>query len=108
LLKPFLAGLAMLAPAVGLAVTSSDVGEIRAVIHQQIDTFALVCDRAVHRPASVSFRALVVMSGEVVQQVQVTDASGAVWVAYYTLQRQQGGWRTNGCRLMQPGRPISA
>ena len=119
-------------------VTGADVAEIRAVIHRQIDAFrrvdaqsafALVSPgvqrtfgtperfldavragyRAVYRPASVSFLELVVMSGDVVQQVQVTDRSGSVWVAYYAMQRQRdGSWRTNGCHLIQPSRIISA
>ena len=88
----------------------ADVAEIRAVIHRQIDAFrrddahgafALVSPgvqqafgtperfldavrvayRAVYRPTSVSFLELVVMGGDVVQQVQVTDRSGSVWVA---------------------------
>jgi Domain of unknown function (DUF4864) len=105
--------LALLAPAGALAagnpVTSSDVGEIRAAIHRQIGALALVCDRPLSQPASVAFRDLVVMSGEVVQQVQVIDGSGAVWVAYYAMQRQRdGSWRTNGCNLVQPARTISA
>ena len=105
------------------------MAEIRAVIHRQIDAFrrddaqgafALVSPgvqqafgtperfldavragyRAVYRPASVSFLELVVMGGDVVQQVQVIDRSGAAWVAYYAMQRQRdGSWRTNGCHL---------
>ena len=119
-------------------VSSGDVAEIRAVIHRQIDAFrrddakgafALVSPgvqeafgtperfldavradyRAVYRPASVSFLDLIVMGGEVVQQVQVVDRSGATWVAYYAMQRQKdGSWRTNGCHLIQPTRTISA
>lgn len=118
-------------------VTHTDVAEIRAVIHRQIDAFrrddahsafALVSPgvqeafgtperfldmvrtayRAVYRPASVSFLELVVMGGEVVQQVQLTHAGG-VWLAYYSMQRQKdGSWRTNGCHLVQPTRIISA
>ena len=65
--------------------------------------------RAVYRPAAVSFLELVVMGGDVVQQVQVTDRAGVVWVAYYAMQRQKdGSWRTNGCHLVQPSRIISA
>jgi hypothetical protein len=65
--------------------------------------------RAVYRPASVSFLELVVIGGEVVQPVQVTDRSGGLWVAYYAMQRQKdGSWRTHGCRLVQPSRIISA
>ena len=119
-------------------VTGADVAEIRAVIHRQIDAFrrddargafALVSPevqqaygtperfldfvrvayRAVYRPTSVSFLELVVMGGEVVQQVQVTDRAGSVWVAYYAMQRQKdGSWRTNGCHLVPPTRNISA
>jgi hypothetical protein len=119
-------------------VTGADVAEIRAVIHRQIDAFrrddahsafALVSPgvqqafgtperfldtvrmayRAVYRPTSVSFLELIVMGGDVVQQVQVTDRSGSVWVAYYAMQRQKdGSWRTNGCHLVQPTRIISA
>lgn len=119
-------------------VTGADVAEIRAVIHRQIDAFrrddahsafALVSPgvqqafgtperfldvvrmayRAVYRPTSVSFLELVVMGGEVVQQVQVTDRAGGLWLAYYVMQRQKdGSWRTNGCHLVQPTRIISA
>ena len=119
-------------------VTGNDAAEIRAVIHRQIDAFrrddargafALVSPgvqqefgtperfldavrvsyRAVYRPARVSFLELVMMGGDVVQQVQVTDHAGSVWVAYYAMQRQKdGSWRTNGCHLVQPTRTISA
>jgi hypothetical protein len=119
-------------------VTGDDATEIRAVIHRQIDAFrrddarsafALVSPgvqqefgtperfldtvrtsyRAVYRPASVTFLELVVMGGDVVQQVQVTDNAGSVWVAYYAMQKQKdGSWRTNGCHLVQPTRTISA
>ena len=120
------------------AVSAADMSEIRGVIHRQIDAFrrddahgafALVSPgvqqafgtperfldtvrmayRAVYRPSALSFLELVVMSGDVVQPVQVTDRSGAVWVAYYAMQRQRdGSWRTNGCHLVQPSRSISA
>ena len=119
-------------------VSAADLSEIRGVIHRQIDAFrrddahgafALVSPgvqqafgtperfldtvrmayRAVYRPSAVSFLDLVVMGGDVVQPVQVTDRSGAVWVAYYAMQRQRdGSWRTNGCHLVQPSRSISA
>jgi hypothetical protein len=119
-------------------VTPNDAAEIRAVIHRQIDAFrrddargafALVSPgvqqefgtperfldtvrlsyRAVYRPASVAFLELVMMGADVVQQVQVTDHAGSVWVAYYAMQRQKdGSWRTNGCHLVQPTRTISA
>jgi hypothetical protein len=119
-------------------VTAADMEEIRGVIHRQIDAFrrddaqsafALVSPgvqqafgtperfldtvrmayRAVYRPSAVAFLELVVMGGDVVQPVQVTDRSGAVWVAYYAMQRQHdGSWRTHGCHLVQPNRTISA
>ena len=119
-------------------VTGADVDEIRGVIHRQIDAFrrddahgafALVSPnlqqafgtperfldtmrmayRAVYRPASVSFLDLVIIGSDVVQPVQVTDPSGALWVAYYSMQRQKdGSWRTHGCRLVPPTRTISA
>jgi len=119
-------------------VSAADMNEIRGVIHRQIDAFrrddapgafALVSPgvqqtfgtperfldtvrtayRAVYRPSAVSFLELVVMGGDVVQPIQVTDHTGVVWVAYYAMQRQKdGSWRTNGCHLVQPSRIISA
>ena len=119
-------------------VTPDDLAEIRGVIHRQIDAFrrddaqgafalaspgvqrsfgtperfldtVRMAYRAVYRPSAVSFLELVVIGGEVVQPVQVTDRSGAVWVAYYAMQRQKdGSWRTSGCHLVQPARTISA
>ena len=119
-------------------VSAADMEAIRGVIHRQIDAFrrddaqsafALVSPgvqqafgtperfldtvrmayRAVYRPAAVAFLELVVIGGDVVQPIQVTDRSGAVWVAYYAMQRQRdGSWRTHGCHLVQPNRTISA
>ena len=118
------------------AVTVEDVAEIRAVINRQIEAFrrddareafALVSPgvqqtfgtperfldvvrvsyRAVYRPATIAFLGLTVMGHDAVQQVQITDRSGAVWLAYYAMQRQRdGSWRTNGCHLVQPARTI--
>ena len=119
-------------------VSSSDLAEIRAVIHRQIDAFrrddaqgawaltspgvkqafgtperfldtVRMAYRAVYRPAAVAFLDLMVFSGEVVQQVQITHRSGSVWLAYYAMQRQKdGSWRTHGCHLVQPSKSISA
>jgi hypothetical protein len=119
-------------------VSAADAAEIRAVIHRQIDAFrrddapgafALVSPgvqrefgtperfldavrvsyRAVYRPAIFSFLDLVVLDREVVQQLQVVDRDGGVWIAYYAMQRQRdGSWRTNGCHLVPPARNISA
>jgi Domain of unknown function (DUF4864) len=104
-LRAFLLCGALLAPAgAGAAITGADVAEIRAAIHRQLDA----C-RAVPQPAKLAFLELIVMSNEIVQQVQVTDGSGAVWLAYYSMERERdGGWRTSGCHLRHPARPISA
>ena len=95
-------------------VTSADLTEIRAVIHREIDAFR-ACARqapgaAATAPAAVSFLDLTVVGGgDVVQQVRVTDQAGAVWLAYYAMQRQKnGGWRTSGCHLVPSARTVSA
>ncbi len=117
-------------------VSTEDLAEIRAVISRQIDAFkrddarsafALVSPhvqeefgsperflaavrvsyRAVYRPARVTFLGLTVIGPDAVQQVRLTDRSGSVWHAYYAMQRQEdGSWRTNGCRLVQPAKTI--
>jgi len=119
-------------------VSGSDLAEIRTVINRQIDAFrrddargafdlaspavqqsfgtperfldvVRMAYRAMYRPAKVAFLDLVVIGGDVVQQLQVTDRAGAVWLAYYAMQRQEdGSWRANGCHLVQPNRVISA
>ena len=97
-----------LAPAAALAaVSAEDLAQIRAVIQQQ--TLVRSAECPVYRPAAVRFRDLVLIGSEVVQQVQVTDRAGAVWLAYYEMQRREDGrWATSGCRLVQPARAISA
>ena len=117
-------------------VTVEDLAEIRAVINRQIDAFrrddaqeafALVSPgvqqtfgtperfldvvraayHPVYRPASVAFLGLTAIGADAVQQVQITDRTGAVWLAYYAMQRQRdGSWRTNGCHLVQPVKTI--
>ena len=119
-------------------VSGSDLAEIRTVINRQIDAFrrddargafalaspsvqqsfgtperflevVRMAYRAVYRPAKISFLDLVVIGGDVVQQIQLTDRAGGVWLAYYAMQRQDdGSWRANGCHLVQPNRVISA
>jgi hypothetical protein len=129
--------LALIAPAAATAeIGAADLAEIRAVIDRQIDAFkrddargafALVSPNvqeafgtperfldvvrvsyhAVYRPAAVTFLRLTLIGADAVQQVQLTDRSGAVWHAYYAMQRQKdGSWRTNGCRLVQPAKTI--
>ena len=54
----------------------------------------------VYRPHSVQFEKPVVVEGEVIQPVRMTDAEGRAWIALYPMQRQaDGGWRINGCQL---------
>jgi len=54
----------------------------------------------VYRPASVSFLAPEGLDGTVIQAVEMTDASGAAWVAVYRLEKQRDGqWRIAGCEL---------
>lgn len=119
-------------------VTGSDLVEIRAVIQRQIEAFrrddargafalaspgvqqafgspqaflevVRMAYRAVYRPGKVAFLDPMILSGDVVQQVQITDRAGGVWLAYYSMQRQaDGSWRTNGCHLVQPARTFSA
>ena len=118
MLRAFALALLLLPWAAQGAVTATDVAEIRAVINRQIDAFrrddarGAFCPRlpagaAGFRPASVQFLGLTVMGSDAVQQVQITDGAGAVWLAYYAMQRQRDGtWRTNGCHLVQPARTI--
>ena len=119
------------------AITGEDLAEIRAVIHRQIEAFRrddaqeafkLVSPAvqetfgtperfldvvhasygAIVRPAAVAFLGLTVMGEDAVQRVKITDRGGAVWLAYYAMQRQRdGSWRTNGCHLVQPAKSIS-
>jgi hypothetical protein len=62
----------------------------------------------VYRPKSVAFEAPVVIDGEVVQPVRMTDAEGRAWLALYPMQRQSdGSWRTDGCQLGRlSGEPV--
>jgi len=85
------------------AVTATDLAEIRAAIHRQIDN--AFCPG--FRPAGVQFLGLTLMGLDAVQRVQITDRSGTVWLAFYAMQRQRdGSWRTSGCHLVQPARAI--
>jgi hypothetical protein len=119
------------------AITGEDLAEIRAVINRQIEAFRrddaqeafkLVSPAvretfgtperfldvvrasygAIVRPTAVIFLGLTVMGEDAVQRVRLTDRSGAVWLAYYAMQRQKdGSWRTNGCHLVQPAKSLS-
>jgi hypothetical protein len=126
------------AAASGHGVSGEDLAEIRAVIQRQIDAFrrddargafALAAPgvqqvfgtperfleavrfayRAVYRAAALAFLDPMVMGGDVVQQLRITDRAGAVWLAYYAMQRQaDGSWRASGCHLVQQAKTISA
>ena len=53
---------------------------------------------AVYRAKGVTFLVPQRQGGELLQEVQLTDADGALWLASYRLQRQaDGSWRINGC-----------
>ena len=119
------------------AITADDLAEIRGVIHRQIEAFRrddaqeafrlvspsvretfgtperfLDVVRASYspmvRPTAVVFLGLTVIGDDAVQRVRITDRGGALWLAYYAMQRQKdGSWRTNGCHLVQPSKSIS-
>ena len=56
----------------------------------------------VYRPASVAFLKPEGDGDEVVQRVQMQDASGNAWLAIYSLQRQKGNlWRITGCTVIE-------
>ena len=54
----------------------------------------------VYRPTSLVFQVPVLNGDEVWQAVQMRDAMGMDWTAFYTLTRQGNGiWKINGCVL---------
>jgi len=56
----------------------------------------------VYRPASVTFLKAEGKGDDVVQRVQMLDASGNSYLAVYTLQRQKGNvWRITGCVVVE-------
>ena len=56
----------------------------------------------VYRPASVAFLKPEGDGDDVVQRVQMQDASGNAWLAIYSLQRQKGNlWRITGCAVIE-------
>ena len=127
-----------LAAATGARLSSADLVEIRAVINRQLDAFrnddaqrafelaapsvqqtfrtperfmsvVRMAYWAMVRPMKISFLELMVLEAQAaVQQLQVIDRSGTVWLAYYAMERQHdGSWRASGCHLVQP-RTVSA
>ena len=129
LLLAFIIAAAPLLFAAQSAVSPDDARAVRAVIEAQLDAFRAddaarafslatpgirekfgspenfmdMVRRAyavVYRPQSVAFEAPVVVDGQVVQPVRMTDAEGRAWLAIYPMQRQpDGSWRTDGCQL---------
>jgi Domain of unknown function (DUF4864) len=56
----------------------------------------------VYRPASVAFLKPEASGDDVIQRVQMRDASGASWLAVYSLQRQKDKtWRISGCAVVE-------
>jgi uncharacterized protein DUF4864 len=117
-------------------LTAQDFAEMRVVIHRQLDAFRrqdaksafslaspavqqafgtperfLDAVRASYqpmvRPASVTFLEPVLFGGDAVQPLRLIEQSGAVWLAYYAMQRQKdGSWRANGCHLVPPVKTV--
>jgi len=70
-------------------------GDAQTFLHMVRQSYAVV-----YRPSSVAFETPVVVRGELLQPVRLTDAVGQLWLAVYPMQRQpDGSWRTNGCQL---------
>jgi hypothetical protein len=110
----------------------ADTAAIRAVIQQQIEAFRhddgetafglasptirgmfggpdVFMDmvrsgyRAVYRPRSFEFGALVTLDGKPTQKVDVIGPDGRPVVAFYVMtQLPDGSWRVDGCYLQAP------
>lgn len=60
--------------------------------------------KVVFRPSSVAFEAPVMVGGDLVQPVRLTDEEGQAWLAYYPMVRgADRRWLINGCRLSRLG-----
>lgn len=120
-------GLALPSLALDQNITRSDEKNIRAVVQSQLDAFVADdskkafsyatpgiqkvmgnADRfmavvqssypMVYRPASVAFLKPELVAGEMVQRVQIADASGTPWLAIYRMELQKNKtWRIGGC-----------
>ncbi len=78
--------------------------ELRKVIGSSAAFMAMVKNSypVVYRPASVAFLKPEGSGGDVIQRVQMLDASGASWLALYSLQRQKDKtWRISGCTVVE-------
>jgi hypothetical protein len=55
-----------------------------------------------YRPASVAFLKVEGKDGDVIQRVQMADASGEAWLAAYSLQKQKdNSWLITGCTVIK-------
>ena len=118
-------------PALAAPFTAADAKSVRQVIEAQLAAFAsddapkafsfaapnvreaagsassfLTMVRrdypVVYRPASTAFLKPEGAGDEVLQRVQMLDASGDSWLAIYSLQRQKGNvWRITGCAVVE-------
>jgi hypothetical protein len=123
--------LQLLTPLHAETLSAKDGKAVQAVVKNQLDAFAKDdADRAfsyaapdlrknignstafmamvknsypvVYRPASVAFLKPEIAGDEVIQRVQMLDASGTSWLAVYSLQRQKDKtWRISGCALVE-------
>ena len=129
LLCASMAALALAVPALANEVAADDARAVRTIIEAQLDAFARDdADKAfsyaapsiqtlfgspgnfmrmvrtgypvVYRPASVVFLKPEGLVDGVLQAVQMSDAAGQVWMAYYRMERQQDKtWRIGGCQV---------
>lgn len=118
--------LAVWAPAQAASLSPADEKNVRATVQAQLAAFAADdADKAfsyaapkvrealgtaagfmamvrqaypvVYRPASVAFLKPESQDGQVIQRVQMVDASGDAWLAIYSLQREGSSWLISGC-----------
>lgn len=54
----------------------------------------------VWRPSDVQYLSLKQESGRTLQQVQIKDATGKVFVLEYSMAETSDGWRINGVRIL--------
>ena len=78
--------------------------ELRKTIGSSSAFMAMVKNSypVVYRPASVAFLKPEGSGDDVIQRVQMLDASGTSWLAVYSLQRQKDKtWRISGCAVVE-------
>ncbi len=78
--------------------------ELRKTIGNSSAFMAMVKNSypVVYRPASVAFLKPEGSGDDVIQRVQMLDASGTSWLAVYSLQRQKDKtWRISGCAVVE-------